>query len=409
MDTITHGIVGGLIGKGYFSERSGKVATFAAVAGAMFPDIDVVEEIFSRDPLAIVRYHRGITHSFVALPFFAAILAWLTRAGFGLLKKKFKGLRDVESPSWGILFVIYAVAIASHIILDAMTSFGTRVWDPFSQERVAWDFLFIIDFCFTSIALLPQVVAWIYSDRGKTPARAISMWVLFTVAAFVVWKIAAAVGFPFHLWIAFFSSVVIAALFFLPAIRGAGFRFTTANWCRAGFYAMLAYLFACGLAHHQALARVKNFAAANHVPIQRIAALPLPPSLLDWGGVIRSADGVYQSRFDLRDSAAPQFSFLADSPPNMYVALAMQRPEVQLYWNFARFPVIRTFTENGLHYVDFNENRFITRKKHHGPPPFSYRIVFDDAGDPVEEGWQASGMDVQRMVKIAPAHPGTTP
>jgi membrane-bound metal-dependent hydrolase YbcI (DUF457 family) len=408
MDTITHGIVGGLIGKGYFSERSGRVATFAAVAGAMFPDIDVVEEIFSRDPLAIVRYHRGITHSFLGLPCFAAILAWLTRASFDLLKKKFTSLSDIESPSWGILFVIYALAIASHIILDAMTSFGTRIWDPLSQERVAWDLLFIIDFCFTSIALLPQVVAWIYADRAKARIRAISMWVLFTAAAFVVWKIADAVGFRFHLWIAFFASVIVASLFFLPAIRDAGFRVTTAHWCQAGTVVMLAYLFACSVAHHQALLRVKNFASANHVVVDRIAALPLPPSLLDWGGVIRSGDGVYQSRFDLRDSAAPLFSFTADSPPNMYVARAMQRPEVQLYWNFARFPVIRTYTQNGLHYVDFNENRFMTRK-HPGPAPFSYRIVFNDAGDPIEEGWQASGLDVQRMIKIAPVHAGSAP
>ncbi|MFZ0883361.1 MAG: metal-dependent hydrolase [Candidatus Acidiferrales bacterium] len=408
MDTITHGIVGGLLGKGFFSERSGRVATFAAVAGAMFPDADVVEEIFSRDPLAIVRYHRGITHSFLALPFFAAILAWITRAGFGVLKKKFKGLSDIESPSWAILFVIYTIAIASHIILDAMTSFGTRIWDPLSQERVTWDLLFIIDFCFTAVALLPQVVAWIYADRAKARTRAISMWILFTVAAFVVWKIADAVGFPFHLWIAFFSSVMIAALFFLPAIRDAGFRITTARWCQAGTVVMLAYLFACSVAHHQALLRVKNFAAANHVPIDRIAALPLPPSLLDWGGVIRSGDGVYQSRFDLRDATAPLFSFTADSPPNMYVARAMQRPEVQLYWNFARFPVIRAYSQNGLHYVDFNENRFITRKRQ-GPAPFSYRIVFDGAGDPIEEGWQASGLDVQRMIKIAPVHAGSAP
>ena len=82
MDTITHGIVGALIGKGFFSERNGRVATFAATVGAMFPDVDVVQEIFSTDPLAIVKYHRAITHSFVALPFFAALLAWLTRVGF---------------------------------------------------------------------------------------------------------------------------------------------------------------------------------------------------------------------------------------------------------------------------------------------------------------------------------------
>ena len=168
---------------------------------------------------------------------------------------------------------------------------------------------------------------------------------------------------------------------------------------------MLAYLLACSVAHHAALLRTRNFAAANHVSIDRIAALPLPPSLLDWGGVIRSGDGVYQSRFDLRDSAAPVFAFSPDSQPNEYVARALLLPEVQLYWSFARFPVIRTSSEGGRHYVDFNEHRFITRQRQ-GPAPFSYRVVFNDAGDPIEEGWQADGMDVRRLIKIAPTHLG---
>jgi membrane-bound metal-dependent hydrolase YbcI (DUF457 family) len=404
MDTITHGIVGSLIGKGFFSERNGKVAALAATVGAMFPDVDVVQEIFSSDPLAIVKYHRAITHSFVALPLFAALLAWLTRAGFVFARKRC-GLRDWEIPSWGILFIIYAVAIASHIFLDAMTSFGTRIWYPLSQRRVCWDLLFIIDFCFTAIVLLPQVAAWIYSDRDKIFARALSMWVLFTLGAFSAWKIAAAVGFPFHLWIAFLASAIIAALFFLPAFRGAGPRITTAHWCQAGFVLMLAYFFACSLTHHAALLRTRNFAAAKHIPIDRIAALPLPPSLLDWGGVIRTTDGVYQSRFDLRDSAAPVFAFSADSPANEYVARALLLPEVQLYWSFARFPVIRTSSQGDRHYVDFNEHRFITRNRQ-GPTPFSYRVVFNDAGDAIEEGWQADGMDVRRLIRITPTHTG---
>ena len=60
MDTITHGIAGALIGKGFFSEnpRTARVATFAATVGAMFPDIDIVRYGFSSDPLAIVKYHR---------------------------------------------------------------------------------------------------------------------------------------------------------------------------------------------------------------------------------------------------------------------------------------------------------------------------------------------------------------
>ncbi len=404
MDTITHGIVGALIAKSFFSERNGRVATFAATVGAMFPDVDVVQEIVSRDPLAIVKYHRAITHSFVALPFFAALLAWLTRVGFAFARKRWD-LREWEAPPLGILFIIYAIAIASHIFLDAMTSFGTRIRYPLSQERVAWDLLFIIDFSFTAIVLLPQVVAWIYSDRDKFFARALSLWVLFTLCAFGAWKIAAAVGFPFHLWIVIVVCAIITALFFLPAFRNVGFRITTAHWCQTGCAVMLSYLFACSVAHHAALLRTRNFAAANHIPIDRIAALPLPPSLLDWGGVIRTTDGVYQSRFDLRDSAAPVFAFSADSPPNEFVARALMLPEVQLYWSFARFPVIRTSGEPGRHYVDFNEHRFITRNRR-GPAPFSYRVVFNDAGEPIEEGWQADGMDVRRLVKIAPTHTG---
>ncbi len=141
MDPITHGITGALLGKGYFSERKGPVAVFAATLGAVFPDIDIIAEIGSRDPLAIIKYHRGITHSFVGLPFFAALLAWLTH----WVARR----RGIEAPSWAMLTLIYGVGIASHILLDGMTSFGTRMWTPISQKRVAWDF------CSSSISVLP--------------------------------------------------------------------------------------------------------------------------------------------------------------------------------------------------------------------------------------------------------------
>jgi membrane-bound metal-dependent hydrolase YbcI (DUF457 family) len=407
MDTITHGIAGALIGKGFFSRRAARVAVFSATIGAMFPDIDVVAEIFSRDPLAIVKYHRAITHSFVALPFFAAILAWLTCASVGLLRKQFPKLDDLEAPSWGMLTIIYGVAIASHILLDGLTSFGTRMWFPISQQRVAWDWLFIVDFSFTSLVLLPQVAAWIFADREKGPKRAIMMWIVFIIGSLAAWKIAEAVGFPFHFWITAFAVVIIGGLFFLPMFHATGFRITASRWCRAGTYLTLAYLAACGIAHHVALARAEQFAAVHSIAVERIAALPLPPAFLDWGDVIRAPDGVYQSRFDLRAGTPPGFWFRADSPPDPYITRALQLPEVQLYWNFARFPVIRSFAADGRHFVDFNENRFITRHTK-GPAPFSYRVIFDNSENPIEEGWQADGMDVRRMIKILPDHTGNS-
>jgi membrane-bound metal-dependent hydrolase YbcI (DUF457 family) len=407
MDTITHGIAGALLGKGFFSRRAAKVAVFSATVGAMFPDVDVVAEVFSRDPLAIVKYHRAITHSFVALPFFAVLLAWLTLVGAGFLKKKYARFHDLETPPWSMLTIIYGIAIASHILLDGLTSFGTRMWFPISQQRIAWDWLFIIDFCFTALVLLPQIAAWIYADRQRASKRAAAMWVIFALGSFAAWKIADAVGFSFHRPIVGVAAAIIAALFFIPMFRGLGFRVTTPRWCRAGTCLTLVYLVACGFAHHRALAQAEQFAASRHIAIERIAALPLPPSFLDWGDVIRSSQGVYQSRFDLRADAPPDFWFRADSPPDVYIARALQLPEVQLYWNFARFPVIRSFSEDHQHFVDFDENRFITRRSR-GPAPFSYRVILDHAGNPIEEGWQADGMDVRRMIKMGPPGSGNT-
>jgi membrane-bound metal-dependent hydrolase YbcI (DUF457 family) len=400
MDSITHGIVGALIGKGYFSERHGRVAVFAATLGAVFPDVDIVAEIVSRDPLSIVKYHRGITHSFLAMPFFAVILAWLTR----WIARR----RGIEAPSQGALSLVYLVAIASHIVLDGMTSFGTRIWSPLSQQRVAWDLLFIIDFIFTSLALLPQVAAWVYRDRERWRGRAIRMWAVFTLGALAVWQVARSVDFPFHLRIVGIASLVFAALFFLPARGDSGFRLSRTAWCQAGTYMTIGYLFVCGAAHHAALQRVQSFAAENHIAVSRMAAIPLPPSLLSWGGLIRSTDGVYQTHLDLRNPAPPDFRFIADSPPDEFTARALRLPEVRLYLQFARFPVMRSEIEDGYHAVQFGERRFVNPRGSR-PRPFTYEVVFDAAGNVIEEGWQSNGLLMRRMKKISPPHTGGTP
>jgi membrane-bound metal-dependent hydrolase YbcI (DUF457 family) len=401
MDPVTHGITGALIGKGFLSKRHERVAIFAATLGAVAPDVDIFREIFSNDPLAIIKYHRGITHSFVALPFFALFLALLTIGAIRLLKRWSARWRDLESPSWGMLTLIYGVGIASHIVLDGMTSFGTRIWDPISSERVSWDLLFIIDFTFTSIVLLPQVISWIYRDPAKSRGRARRMWMLFTLGAVLVWALARLAAYPFHLSTAAITIAVLAAVCFAPAAGGWGFRVRRATWCRAGTYLAIAYLFACALAHHAAILRVKAFADQHHIVVDRMGALPIPPSFLDWGGAIRAPDGLYETRFDLRSPKPPAFRFIPDSPPDSFIARALLRPEVQLYWQFARFPSIVSFSKDGHHIVEFGENRFVDRHRR-SPQPFTYRLVFDPDGTLVAEGWLTSGVLRQQMRRIPP-------
>lgn len=395
MDPVTHGITGALLGKAYFHERYGRVATLSVVLGAIFPDIDVVWEVASRDPLGIVKYHRAITHSFVALPFFAMLLAWLTR---WVCRR-----RGMEAPSWGILTLCCGIGIASHIVLDGMTSFGTRMWYPISRERVAWDMLFIIDFAFTSIVLVPQVIAWICSVPETRRKRSLWVWICFSIAALLFWLAARGAGYPFRFSVDVAVIAIFAILFFGPALRGWGRCVSSAAWCQAGTYIMVAYLIACGFAHHIAFARTIAFARQNHISVERIGALPVPPSWLDWGGAIRAPNGLYESEFDLRTAGQPVFRFTPDSPPDPYIARAFQLPDVYLYWQFARFPSILSFPEGDDHVVELGENRF-TNTQPRGPQPFTYRIVFDMAGNVISKGWLTRGVLRQHMQREP--HPG---
>ncbi|HTX14657.1 MAG TPA: hypothetical protein VMD77_05120, partial [Candidatus Baltobacteraceae bacterium] len=295
--------------------------------------------------------------------------------------------------------------------LDVMTSFGTRMWYPISTRRYAWDLLFIIDFTFTTIILAPQVIAWIYRDPAKSRGRAVKMWIAFTAGDFIAWLTTRAASYPFHLWIAVLISIVLAVLFFAPATSEWGFRVTRAEWCQAGICFTVAYLFFCSVAHHRAMLKVRAFADEHHVDVERMGALPIPPSLLDWSDAIRAPNGVYVSQFDLREKNPPRFYFVADSPLDDYILRAVTLPNVRLFWQFSRFPVIRSYAGNGVHVVELGENRSMAGSRR-GPQPFTYQVVFDSAGRVVEEGWLTQGMErgqMRRLVPQQPVAPAATP
>src|SRR6266700_4132594 len=157
MDTITHGIAGALIGKAVFRGEDmfashpmnrGRIVTWSLMLGAIFPDFDVVRDIFSHDKLLVITWHRSVTRSFASR-------------------------RKWEAPSFLALAGIYAVGILSHILLDLVTSFGTMIWSPLQWSRPAWDLIFIVDFTLTAILLVPQLLAWVYAHPEKVQRRAI--------------------------------------------------------------------------------------------------------------------------------------------------------------------------------------------------------------------------------------------
>src|SRR5262249_7938971 len=151
-----------------------RLVAWSLMVGAIFPDSDVFRELFSKDDLLILTWHRSITHSLVCLPIWALALAALTR---WLVR-----WRKWEAPAFAALTGIYALGILSHILLDLVTSFGTMVWSPLKWSRPAWDLIFIIDLTLTAIFLLPQWIAWTYSNPERRRRRALWLSVLFLPA-----------------------------------------------------------------------------------------------------------------------------------------------------------------------------------------------------------------------------------
>jgi membrane-bound metal-dependent hydrolase YbcI (DUF457 family) len=401
MDTITHGIAGALLAKAVFKGEDifpplpvtrRRVITWSLTLGAIFPDCDVLRDFISSNPMLMITWHRSITHSLLCLPLWAVLLAALTRAVCRW--------RKWESPSYVALWAFWAIGILSHIFLDLVTTFGTMIWSPYQWSRPAWDILFIIDFSFTAILLIPQLLAWAYEDPEHSRRRALIMWLVFTPAPFIISRIAEQIGAPISNNAVVLATVLFAALFLLPAARGWGHRLQFVTWNRAGLVLAVAYLASAAWLHHQALERIQKIAATENIEVQSIAALPFPPSLWHWDGLIRAPRGVYEVRMDLSDflssssaasgdpasSPAIVHTYYPDAATNSFIEKARALPDVQKFFWFARFPVTRFHKEGSEAVVEFLDVRFPQIRRDR-PPSFEYRVRFNAGGEVLSQGW----------------------
>ncbi|HEV7799954.1 MAG TPA: metal-dependent hydrolase, partial [Burkholderiales bacterium] len=79
MDTLTHALAGALLARAT-APREQKPDSlplgrrmFVGFVAAAFPDIDFVTSYLT--PLSNIYHHRGITHSLILLPLWAALVA----------------------------------------------------------------------------------------------------------------------------------------------------------------------------------------------------------------------------------------------------------------------------------------------------------------------------------------------
>jgi inner membrane protein len=129
MDNLTHSLTGLALSRAGLARQT-RGGALALVLASNLPDVDVVTALGGET--SYLAHHRGLSHSVVAAPFLALLLA-------GALRMALHGshLRPLLLASF--------VGVLAHVFMDLWTSYGTRVLEPFTACWYTMDLVFIVD------------------------------------------------------------------------------------------------------------------------------------------------------------------------------------------------------------------------------------------------------------------------
>jgi inner membrane protein len=145
LDLLTQGLLGGVVALSMAKKEDARSAAAVGFAAALLADADVFIGS-TNDPLLNVEFHRHFTHALIFIPVGALIAALLL---WPLLRKRLGFKR------------IYAYALLGYAtagLLDACTSYGTHLLWPFSDTRIAWSIIAIVDPVISLVLLIALIL-----------------------------------------------------------------------------------------------------------------------------------------------------------------------------------------------------------------------------------------------------------
>ncbi|MCP4486674.1 MAG: metal-dependent hydrolase [Gammaproteobacteria bacterium] len=146
MDIITQGLLGATLAQAASKQSNTRLATAVGFLAAILADADFLIRS-ANDPLLNIEFHRHFSHSLIFIPIgglLAAVILWpflRKHLGFGQI----------------LFFTLLGYATSG--LLDACTSYGTQLLWPFSDERIAWRIIAIVDPVFSLILIIAIIVA----------------------------------------------------------------------------------------------------------------------------------------------------------------------------------------------------------------------------------------------------------
>lgn len=154
-------LAGSVMSRAGLNRKTG-LATAVLVISAEIPDIDIVTSFAG--PVLGFGTHRGITHTFLGVPFMAAAALGVVYGFYRWMRSR--GRQPKLPPDWKLLYVYALVGVLSHILLDFTNNYGVRPFSPFLHRWYAWDIVYIVEPLLTTALLLALVMPWFFGLVG---------------------------------------------------------------------------------------------------------------------------------------------------------------------------------------------------------------------------------------------------
>jgi inner membrane protein len=312
LDPLTHLLTGACLGRAGFNRKTA-LATLTLAISAEIPDLDVVSLV--KGPVAAFACHRGFTHTFLGVPFDAALTLvlvyplwclhlfllrwWKNRNSTPPNGEHKAALQPAPSPAprWGLLFIYGCIGALSHILLDFTNNYGVRPFWPFSGKWYSWDIVFIIEPLIWAALILGLVVPSLFGliqDEISTSGKRLQFR-----------------G----------RAAAIAALLLMVALWGAR-----------------------DFEHRRAVGLLKNFLYDGSPPL-RASAYPYPFNPFQWHGVVETKDAFKLLPVDsLAGEVDPQGTGRTlYKPEEPLAAQAAKRSYLgRVFLSWAQYPIIET-------------------------------------------------------------------
>lgn len=178
MDSLTHIVLGACIGEAVAGKCLNKRAMLYGALAQSVPDVDFVAGFFLHGAENVVA-HRGLTHSLLFGAAATFFLTWLVK---GVVHKTVLPFRSV--------FLLFALNIAVHLLLDSFNAYGLSLLLPFTDRRFTLNLLFVADPLFS---LAPFISFLFLLFLHKSHRRRV-MWIRTGLAVSALYLCVAAVN-----------------------------------------------------------------------------------------------------------------------------------------------------------------------------------------------------------------------